>query len=448
MDQNTDLLNSAVLWWANRDEFGGFRTAGDLLWANWKPARYCKAPDRPKDRDTAFGIHRNDDGCWFFKDYVTGQAGGLVEFVMRIGWSRDDSLLWLVDIAGRACQNYSSPRAWLPSPRERHIHFFSPLELTNYQPTHDVSLVGDCHIMRGEVFVIGGEPGVGKSRAATALAVAGAIKVSWFGLAVHRQFRTLIIQTENSLSRLRDEYSNFQSEPLLPWIRVSAPPPFGLTLRNDEFQADIRFAIDEFKPDCVILDPWNAAARDDKQREYSAAFDTLRQILPTGADKPALGVVAHTRKPRPNEKRTGGTGLMHLLAGSYILSSIPRTVFVMARASERESDPRVVWFNPKNNNGNLNARTAWSRNARGFEPIPGFEWDAFDNSAGGQRPVVTLAHLHALFAVCDHMELPDAVRRLSAMANIAEKSAYAALNEQGKFCRYLIRDGKTIHFKP
>src|SRR5438128_1552538 len=66
------------------------------------------------------------------------------------------------------------------------IKFYSPSELRSYVSQKDVELVGDCHVMRGETFVIGGEPGVGKSRASTALAVAGATPGStWFGLTVH-----------------------------------------------------------------------------------------------------------------------------------------------------------------------------------------------------------------------------------------------------------------------
>jgi len=115
------------------------------------------------------------------------------------------------------------------------------------------------------------------------------------------------------------------------WIRVSEPPPFGLTLSNPEFQVDIRGALDAFRPDCVIFDPWNATVKDDKQRDYIETFEALRNLLPTGKDKPALGIVAHTHKPQMNEKRTGGTGLMHLLAGSYVLTSVPRSIFVMVR---------------------------------------------------------------------------------------------------------------------
>lgn len=61
-------------------------------------------------------------------------------------------------------------------------------------------------IQRGAPFVIAGASGVGKSRAATALAVAGATRADWFGLSVHHQFKTMILQAENGPVRLRNEY--------------------------------------------------------------------------------------------------------------------------------------------------------------------------------------------------------------------------------------------------
>jgi hypothetical protein len=88
----------------------------------------------------------------------------------------------------------------------------------------------------------------------------------------------------------------------------------------------------------VIFHPWNATAHDDKQRDYVETFDALRNLLPTGSDKPALDIIAHTRKPQPNDKRTGGTGLMRLLSGSYILTSVPRCIFIMTRGSQDETD--------------------------------------------------------------------------------------------------------------
>jgi len=329
------------------------------------------------------------------------------------------------------------------------IQFYTPAELRDYQPDSDIVLVGNCHVMRGEVFLIGGEPGVGKSRAATGLAVAGANPgASWLGLPVHRQFRTMIIQTENGRFRLQQEFSALNCSDLEEWIRVSEPPPFGLTLSNPEFQQDIGAALQAFKPECVILDPWNAAAKDDKQKDYCETFDALRNLLPTGKDKPALGIVAHTRKPQLNDKRTGGTGLMHLLAGSYILTSVPRSIFVMVRGTEDETENSVVWLNPKNSNGENAPRSAWHRTGSGFTPATDFEWMEFDK-APNERKTVRLEHLREIFDGDDkRLELNDAKHALAALVGITERAAYNALGSGGKWGAHLLRDGKFIIFKP
>ena len=341
------------------------------------------------------------------------------------------------------------------SPRQPRIRFFKPSELRAYKAEEDIVLVGNCHVMRGEVFVLGGEPGVGKSRAATALAIAGATGKPWFGLETHRQFRTMIVQTENGRYRLKQEFDSIRlDKEIEDWVRVSEPPPFGLTLTHSEFREDIKAELESFRPDCVILDPWNAAARDDRQRDYTETFEALRGILPTGPDKPALGIVAHTRKPKTDEKRTGGTGLMHLLAGSYILTSVPRSIFVLIRGSEDETDDSVVFCNPKNSNGPNIGRGAWRRTLSGFTAIPKdeFDWKDFDKPPD-KRTIVRLEHLAEVFDNgTNELELKDAAHALAAVSEINERSAYNALSANGRFSEHLTRRDKRektyLTFKP
>jgi hypothetical protein len=333
-----------------------------------------------------------------------------------------------------------------PSTREPRIRFFAPSELRDYQPDKDIVLLGDCNVMRGEVFVVAGEPGVGKSLAATQLAVSGATRCEWFGLTVHRQFRTMIVQTENGRYRLRLEFSTLDCDEIENWIRVSEPPPFGLTLHNKEFQADIGAALDSFKPQCVIFDPWNAAARDDKIREYAETFDALRNLLPTGSDRPALGIIAHTRKPLPNEKRTGGTGLMHLLAGSYILTSVPRCIFMVTRGSQDETDDSVVFFNPKNSNGANVPRSAWHRKLSGFTPATDFDWKEFDKPPD-ERKIITLDHIQEVFGNGEkRLELKEAAHDLATLANVTGSAAYNALKQDGKFSANITRSNGMLTF--
>jgi hypothetical protein len=181
------------------------------------------------------------------------------------------------------------------------IEFRSPLQLKNFTPPPGIVFVGDCHIVKGSVFVIGGAPGIGKSRGAIALAVAGATGQEWFGLTVHRKFKTMIVQTENGEFRLARDFGELDCAALEDYVRVCPPPPYGLCFRRDDFRSQLEAAVTDFAPDVVVYDPWNAAAREQDSREYLNTFDALRSVLPLGDSAPALGIVAHTRKPKNDE---------------------------------------------------------------------------------------------------------------------------------------------------
>ncbi len=334
-----------------------------------------------------------------------------------------------------------------PSQREPRIRFFTPDELRAYEPEEGVVLAGDCHIMRGEVFVIGGEPGVGKSTAATELAICGATGADWLGLPVHARFKTMIIQNENGRFRLQQEYTARAGGSVIDdAIRVSEPPPFGMTLNHPEFLADVRAALYLFRPDVVIFDPWNAAAKDDKAADYVAAFDALRAMLPTGASKPALGIVAHTKKPQIHEKRTGGSGLMHLLSGSYVLTSVPRAIFIMVRGSGDETDNSIVWFNPKNSNGPCVARTAWRRAPQGFTPIKDFAWDAFDDTTE-TRGSIQWSEVQEVLKN-GPIDRNIAVKNLALLTGCTLRACQKVIHEDSRFASRLILDDVGVMLKP
>jgi hypothetical protein len=61
-------------------------------------------------------------------------------------------------------------------------------------------------------------------------------------------------------------------------------------------------------------------------------------------------------KPR-TEERANGRALLNLLAGSYVIGSVPRAVFIMQAASDDTEDKRIVWTCCKNNDGELGARS-------------------------------------------------------------------------------------------
>jgi len=325
------------------------------------------------------------------------------------------------------------------------IEFRSPLQLKNFVPPSGLVMVGDCHIVRGSVFVIGGAPGVGKSRAGISLAVAGATGQSWFGLSLHLTFRTMIVQTENGEFRLAREFGELDCDALEDFVRVCSPPPYGLCFGRKGFREQLAGAVHDFAPHLVIFDPWNAAAREQDSREYLDTFDALKSVLPVGDNAPALGIVAHTRKPRADE-RASGRGLLNLLAGSYVLGSVPRSVFVMQAASDDTTDNRIVWTCCKNNDGDLGARSAWERRNGLFAPVIDFDWGAFDAPEKDRREIISETDVRAVLEN-GALTKAEAAKKLEANTGAHRTSCYRALEADGRFAKHLLVEGERISWK-
>jgi hypothetical protein len=255
----------------------------------------------------------------------------------------------------------------------------------------------------------------------------------------------MIVQTENGEFRLAREFAELDCEALEDYVRVCPPPPFGLCFGREDFRNQLAAAIKEFQPDVIILDPWNAAARDERAREYLETFDALRSVLPAGDEAPALGIVAHTRKPKTDE-RASGRALLNLLAGSYVLGSVPRTVFVMQAASYDTTDSRVVWTCCKNNDGELGHRSPWERRNGLFAPVSEFDWDAFDAADKDAREVIAENDLAAIFQD-GPLSKSEAVRLLESNTGAHRASCYRALDPKGRFGKCLRFEGERITWK-
>jgi len=258
----------------------------------------------------------------------------------------------------------------------------------------------------------------------------------------------MIVQTENGLFRLSKEFAELDCDALENYVRICPPPPFGLCLAREDFRSQLSTAIVEFEPDVVILDPWNAAARDEKAREYLETFELIRSILPNGDDMPAIGIVAHTRKPRAEERATG-RGLLNLLAGSYVLGSVPRTVFVMQAASDATEEDRIVWTCCKNNDGELGARSAWERRNGLFAAVDELDWETFDDPQKEERVTIISDDLAEIFENGEkQLTKSEAVKALQVATEAGRTACYNALRPDGRFAKQLRDSNGLLSWKP
>jgi hypothetical protein len=174
------------------------------------------------------------------------------------------------------------------------------------------------------------------------------------------------------------------------------------------------------------IDPWNAAARDEKARNYQDTFNLIRQVVPAGDDGPAIGIVAHTRKPQSDERVNGRT-LLNLLAGSYVLGSVPRTVFVMQAASDDVTDDRIVWTCCKNNDGELGKRSAWIRRNGLFDAVTDFDWEAWNKD--GKSIIVGVEIVPQIVAQNGGSLARDILRVKIEEKGTSKRTAYRRIDE-------------------
>lgn len=238
-----------------------------------------------------------------------------------------------------------------------------------YRPTEALGLVGDTDVTKGYqgVTVLAGPPGSGKSLAAASLAIAGAIGSGyWMGRQVHRQFRTLIVQCENGAMRLRKEFEAMKvHHPKVDfdaWTRVTLPPEGGLPFHRPEFRRELGRLVEEFKPDVMVVDPWTAVAAEDAAKDIIDKLAEIRSMLPAGDACPALVIVAHTKKPRQEDKGNRGRALMYSVSGSQALVATARCVYVLLPFTDDIQDDRVLWVCAKlSDSESPPADTVWHR---------------------------------------------------------------------------------------
>jgi len=341
----------------------------------------------------------------------------------------------------------STPEPVLAQTAQREMFkFHSPSDCRGFVPPDGHILIGDCHIQRGHMAFIGGAPGVGKSRAATALAIAGATKSSWFGLPVHKKFKTAILQAENGLYRLKMEFKELNDPALDEFIRISEPPTYGMAFDDPEFQKQLADWLTDFAPDLVVLDPWNAIVRDDNQRAYRAGLDAIHNAFPKGDKKPAIVIVCHTRK---TNERKSGRDLLQELSGSHIIASAARCVFVMQTVSNDSKDNRVIWECTKNNDGLHGERSVWYRCNGLFKPCTDIGLSELDPPVGNRPKPISEDDMDRLFDNGSRkLKRTDAVNELQELTGKRQSSCYTALSIGGQFSGKLAESDGLLVWNP
>lgn len=328
------------------------------------------------------------------------------------------------------------------------IRIVSPKQARDFQPDPTDSLVGEGLIDLGMVVTIGGKPGVGKSRLTTTLAVAGARgNASWMGYPVKAQWKTLILQSENSGKRLKDEFTSVPAK-LDEFIRVSDFLSYGLCFDRPEFRRELRHIYEQWPFHMLTIDPWNDVMAEDGQADFKQALLNIKSVFFGLPKRPVIVIVAHLRKGgRDNNGRPKtGRELLDELSGSLALGSESRTVFGVQPATQSLDDARIVFDIAKANDCNPEwlkehgTRSAWIRANAAFESCSDFDWQEYENPGEPERRKVSEEMLTEVLGN-RAMKAAEIARDLKKRFQIGESTAFRAIGEDGYLRQLLMRDG-------
>lgn len=320
-----------------------------------------------------------------------------------------------------------------------------------YQPKEALNLVGFGDITKGYqgVTIIAGPPGSGKSLASDSLALAGAIgNGTWMGRKVHRKFRTLIIQCENGAMRVKQVGEEMQrNHPHLDIddsIRISLPPEGGLAFHRAEFRQAVAKEVREFGADVVVIDPWTQVAADDTAKDIVDKIAEIRSCFPAGDDCPALVIVAHTKKPRVEDKGNRGRALMYSVSGSQALVSVCRAGFVVLPYTDDIQDDRVMFCCFKLSDAKPEqtpADTVWHRRLGDLfahsTANPEEFWTRGEEDGREKRKAVSREQLREIFGQRAGMERNEIVEELTRREWCSYQTARRITGPTG----YMIEEG-------
>jgi len=327
------------------------------------------------------------------------------------------------------------------------IHVVSPAQARAFEPNPDDFMVGDGLITRGMFVAIGGEPGVGKSRLATTLAVAGARGNNrWMNYPVRCKWRTLILQSENDAIRLKEDFEAVP-EKFNDDIRVSDSLSHGIAFDNPEFRRELRRVFEDWPFQMLVIDPWNDVSFEEGQKDYKQALLNIASVF-RGQQMPCVIIVAHLRKRGRDEgqRRKAGRELLHELSGSLALGSSSRTVFVVQHVDPSMDDPRIVIELAKANNCHpdwlkeFGVRSAWNRANGAFEPAE-IDWHEYDNPGDPERRKVTEEMIVQVFDGEAELKAAAIAKKLKSIFQVGESTAFRAIGEDGYLRDMLMRTG-------
>ena len=196
--------------------------------------------------------------------------------------------------------------------------------LLKFDKLNDPScLIGNRWLCREGSLLISGQSGIGKSSLTMQFAIVCASGGDFFGIKVQRPLKTMIIQAENDLGDLAEQFQGVIAGLRLPEVTRKIMMDNLLITTNHNttgwiFLTYLRRQIQAHKPDVVFIDPlFSFAGFDLSNQEQTSNF--LRQGLHPIQKQHGTIIVAvhHSTKPRSDTPKNGNPNFMERAYSSH-----------------------------------------------------------------------------------------------------------------------------------
>jgi hypothetical protein len=237
-----------------------------------------------------------------------------------------------------------------------------PEEILALPLDEETCFLGDRLFAKEQSLVIAGTGGIGKTRLLLQLLVALIVNRPWCGIETHGHDLTcLLIQTENSNRRLRDDLRFLKEWAGADWPLVQKKLLIHtlenewdclLSLADQAAVGRLKTVIRKLNPSIIAVDPLRDLASGDlnSDADMGATLRILGEVIRTGNPQRGLIVLHHALTGRAGVAKAFGLDRTGFARNSKVLQTWSRAMINVVPGSEENNETLVLTCG-KNSNG-------------------------------------------------------------------------------------------------
>ena len=346
---------------------------------------------------------------------------------------------------------------------------WKPSEFAQYSPPEDDAIVAEAtgtagekdaiYWRDGQLALLVGPGGVGKSRLTLQLAVCQILSYDFLGFKLPGPPRRwLLLGNENSARRVKEELEALtgnqteEKKKLLEEnLRIQAvidSSSDSLGLDDPEALKRIMAAAKDFKPDVLVIDPWEAFitggdCNDSPKTRESVRL--LRRIFSPHNERLALLIVHHSREGAEAIRKAEGFDAGGYVKGSKTLRSMARFAWNVAPGDAEDGREIVIVCGKINDARKFKTRGATLDETKAYNLNPDFSVDDWVSNVTGKHSGKSCTIKDVVTAVRDAhhttKEIVDAVASITAAGartikrrlSDAVEGGYLECTERGRY---------------